>query len=71
MPDDLAKTVSQNLFKIRKLKNLTQQEVAKKAGISQQVYAYYETGERSVPLKRLPSVAKALGTTPKELMGFK
>ena len=49
--------------RLRKECNLTQIELAKKLGISQQLVAQYESGERRVQLDRLDKLASVLGVS--------
>ena len=46
-----------DLGKIRKEHDLTQAELAQKVGISQRAVAYYESGERGLPIR----IAKLYG----------
>lgn len=39
---------------------LTQQQVATKIGVSQQVYSRYESGERYPTIHRIPDIARVL-----------
>ncbi len=51
----------EKLKTIRKLRNLTQQTVADKLGISTQSYAKIERGETDVNLSRLQQIAQLMG----------
>ena len=46
------------LRELRRERNLTQREVAKVLGISQQVYSCYERGAQTIPLRHLASLAE-------------
>jgi transcriptional regulator with XRE-family HTH domain len=59
----------ENLRKLRKEKGLSQQELAKKAGVSQQVIGHYEKGIRAPKLEQAILVAKALGMSVEEIYG--
>lgn len=59
---------SSNLEWIRKKKNLTQEELAKKLGISQQGIAHYESGKREPTLDGLISIAKVLEVSIDDLL---
>ena len=48
------------LKNIREQKNMTQNEIAKKSGISRQYYGLIETGERKVPVWTAKKIAAAL-----------
>ena len=45
---------------IREQKNMTQNEIATKSGISRQYYGLIETGERKVPVWTAKKIAAAL-----------
>ena len=47
-------------------KGLTQAEVAKALGISQQAYARYELGQRELTLPLIVNIANAIGYDPGE-----
>ena len=49
---------------------LSNAEVARKVGLSERRYSHYTTGAREPDLATLVRIAKALGTTPNELLGF-
>lgn len=49
------------LKNIREQKNMTQNEIATKCGISRQYYGLIETGERKVPVWTAKRIASALG----------
>ena len=62
-------SVADNVKRIRKERKLTQQELAKRAGISQQTISFLES-ERNTPTQStLRLLASALGCTVAELMG--
>jgi transcriptional regulator with XRE-family HTH domain len=50
-----------NLKRLRKSSGLTQDEVAKKLGITQSAYAHYENGIRKVEAEKIPTIAQILG----------
>lgn len=49
------------LIQMRELKGLTQQDVAKLAGISRSYYSGIELGTRNAPAKTAKKIAAALG----------
>lgn len=51
-----------NIKFAREKQNLTQEEVAKKAGISTNYYAKIERGEVNTTLEKLHKIIRALGT---------
>lgn len=53
---------------LRKKSGLTQQDLAKRAKVSQQLITKLETGQ-SVETRKLPQIAYALGVTVEELIG--
>lgn len=56
-----------NLKQIRKIRGLTQVQVADKANIVQRVYQRYEAGERSPNVQTAKKIAKVLNSTVEEL----
>jgi transcriptional regulator with XRE-family HTH domain len=57
-----------NVRNIRKKKNLTQEALALKAGLSPNFLACFERGETGLALSRLEKIAKALGVKPSTLL---
>ena len=57
------------LKQLRERRKLTQQALAKKAGVSRAYLARLEMGRHDPPLSRLRSLAKALGVPVTELLG--
>lgn len=55
---------------IRELKNVTQEFVANKLGLSIRAYSKIETGETQLTINRLNEISKALGVDPIEVLGF-
>ena len=53
---------------LRKLRKMTQQELAKLIGVSQVQVGRLENGERGLDIADLPIIAKALGVEPYELL---
>lgn len=49
---------------------LTQIEIARRAGLTERQYSHYVTGNREPKLDALVKIARALLTTPNELLGF-
>lgn len=58
------------LQKMRQSKNVTQEALAEKIGVSQTWIAYIETGRNKPNLKMLEKIAKALGVKVKDLIPF-
>ena len=55
------KIIGQNLCKLRKANNFTQEQVAEYLGINRSTYSNYELGDREVPFELLERVADLLG----------
>ena len=51
------------LFQLRENSNFTQKEIANKFGISRQLYSSWETGKRTIPLKRLNDICNYYNTS--------
>lgn len=64
-------TFSRNLVQFRKLKNLTQDELAKLSGMTRRVVAYYETEATDPPASILVAFSRALGVSIEELLSEK
>ena len=56
--------------KIRELKNVSQEFVANKLGLSIRAYSKIETGETQLTINRLNEISDALGVNPIEVLGF-
>ena len=55
---------------IRELKNVSQEFVANKLGLSIRAYSKIETGETQLTINRLNEISEALGVDPIEVLGF-
>jgi transcriptional regulator with XRE-family HTH domain len=64
----LNEIVAQNLHTSRLQQKLTQEEVARSAGMSVSYISMLERGARSPPLETLDALAKALRVSPLELL---
>lgn len=65
-------TIGERIVKLRREKNLTQREVAARAGMSITAVSFIETGARSIDtlsLGRAKRLARALGVTVDYLCG--
>ncbi len=60
----LEQVVTQNLRTLRAQKKLSQETLARKAGISVSYVSMLERGARTPPLATLEALAKALGVSP-------
>ena len=57
------------LKELRKDKNITQKDIAKKFGISQTAYSYYESGARTMKIEMLMTLADELETSTDYILG--
>ena len=57
----------ENLLQLRKLKNLTQEDIAEKVGVSRQAVAKWESGESVPDLEKCRLLAEAMGVSLDEL----
>lgn len=64
----LGEIVSANLRSVRQNQGLSQETVARKAGLSVSYVSMLERGERTTPLDTLEALAKALGVSPLYLL---
>ncbi len=63
-----AKEIGSNIKTWRKLKGLTQEELAQKTGLSTMSIRRYETGARIVPVDTITAIANALGISAMNLL---
>lgn len=68
-PDPIDVYVGEQIRKIRLLRGMTQQELAKDIGVRFQQIQKYESGYNRVSASRLVKIAEALDTTPGMLLG--
>lgn len=59
-----------NLMQLRKLKNMTQEDVAEKVGVSRQAVAKWESGETAPDLEKAKLLAGAFGVSLDDLTNF-
>ncbi len=62
--------LARHLQKVRQSKDITQEALAEKIGVSQTWIAYIETGRNKPNLKMLEKIARALGVKVNELIPF-
>ncbi len=67
---DISKTVGENLKNARKLKGLTQAQIAKEINKYQSDYSDYETGKIQLDYEKIVYLCKRLDITPNELFDF-
>jgi transcriptional regulator with XRE-family HTH domain len=61
---------SKNLIRLRKERGLSQMKLAKLAGLTQRMIAYYENEAVKPPLDNIVAIAKALGVNINTLLGI-
>ena len=62
--------IGHKIKKLRELKNLTQEHMAKSIGISQGAYSRMELGETEITYTKLEKIAEELGMKPEEVIAF-
>lgn len=62
--------VKENLKSFRKFKQMTQQEVADKIGVTRECYSGYEQGRRQPSIDVLRSICEVLECTADEIIGI-
>jgi len=62
--------LGERITRLRKLKNVTQVQLAEKLGVSQQTIQSYEVGRRRIQVDSLPPLAEVLGVSVEELIGL-
>lgn len=63
------KRLGARVAELRKVRDITQVQVAKHLGVSQQTANAYETGYRRIPVSALSPLARYLGVSLDELVG--
>lgn len=61
--------LGERIASLRKLRNMTQVQLAEALGISQQTVQAYEMGRRRIPVSALPVVAQLLAVSLEDLFG--
>jgi transcriptional regulator with XRE-family HTH domain len=62
--------VGQNIRRIREYKNLTQEWVAEKSGLSVSTYGSIERGDADVNFRKLADIAEALGVQEEDILNM-
>ena len=62
---------AENLVEMRKLHNLSQEELAEKIGVSRQTLSKYETGESLPDIEKCKMLADLFGVTVDDLIRYK
>jgi len=68
---EISELFSQNLVRFRKLKNLSQRQLAKKTGLTQRMINIYENAPNSIPVNRLSVLAEVLEVDIQDFFGGK
>lgn len=63
-------TIGDKLRYFRKLRKMTQEQVAEELGISDSAYAKYETGESDITIGRLTEIAKVFLVKEHEILAY-
>lgn len=61
---------AENLTELRKLHNLSQEELAEKIGVSRQTLSKYETGESLPDIEKCMLLAEAFGVSVDDLINY-
>lgn len=67
---DNQQTIATRIRKAREFADLTQENMAKALGITQQQYSLLEKGEAKITKERIAKIAEVLGTTPEKIAEF-
>ena len=67
---EIAKQVGNNIKEARKLKGLTQSDVAKLFRMTQQQYSRFENGVFELNYEQIVKICKLLDITPNEIFDF-
>ena len=68
--DRLVKLVGSNIKEIRKLKKLTQEELAEKCGLQTSYLAGVERGDRNITIQTLEKITEGLEEAPSSIFKF-
>jgi transcriptional regulator with XRE-family HTH domain len=66
--EDINSRVGFNIRRAREEKGLTQEELAELAGLHRAYIGQIERGEKNIGIRNLEKIAKALGTTIRDLL---
>ena len=62
--------IGHKIKKLREIKNLTQEHMAKSIGITQGAYSRMELGETEITYTKLEKISEELGMKPEEVIAF-
>lgn len=65
---DMRKLVGENVRRVRRAREMTQEQLAERSGFTQQYISDLERGRRNPTVVSLFEIAQALGSTPIELI---
>jgi len=68
--ESLVKLVGSNIKEIRKLKKLTQEELAEKCGLQTSYLAGVERGDRNITIQTLEKITEGLEEAPSNMFKF-
>ncbi|WDU77711.1 helix-turn-helix domain-containing protein [Lysinibacillus sp. G01H] len=68
--ESLVKLVGSNIKEIRKMKKLTQEELAEKCGLQTSYLAGVERGDRNITIQTLEKITEGLKETPSSIFKF-
>ena len=60
----------ENLIALRKMHNISQEELAEKVGVSRQTLSKYETGESIPDIEKTKAIADAFGVSMDDLVNY-
>ena len=67
---ELAKKIGENIKQARKLKGMTQKQVANHFRMTQQQYSRFENGVFELNYSQIIEICKLLDISPNEIFGF-
>ncbi|MCR5736032.1 MAG: helix-turn-helix domain-containing protein [Eubacterium sp.] len=62
--------LSKNLVELRKMKKMSQEELAERIGVSRQTLSKYETGESLPDIEKCKALAEAFGVSIDDLVNY-
>lgn len=68
---DWHRAIGKRITELRKQQEMTQAELARQLGVSQQTIFALELGDRRVSLDRVPTLLRVFGVTCDELLGLR
>lgn len=70
MSAEAKKEIGRRISLARRMWGMTQADFAKKVGACQSTVGYWESGERNIPMWRVPGICEALRVSPQHLLGM-